>query len=313
MLRKIKKVISIACILIFILPNLSYSIDKEEFLKFLIESSYPESSTKEDNSKEEKDKEDKTANKEEDYIKVHIGEENVPTLNSNSNNKEDVSVASSEYKNDIRLTKENPTMLIYHSHAGETYSDSPEGNYHSKNKEKSVIEVGTLLTEYLNQKGWGVAHSTKYHDYPDFTKSYISSLETVKSMLNNYKNINIAIDLHRDGRDLNTDEQIQKENERMSTTYNGEKVAKFFFVVGMRNPNVDEVKSLAEDITKFAQTKYPDLVLPVVEKPVGKFNQYMAENHMLIEVGSNGTSSEEAQASAKYIAEILDEYFKQNR
>ena len=51
----------------------------------------------------------------------------------------------------------------------------------------------------------------------------------------------------------------------MSTTYKGEKVAKFFFVVGMRNPNVNEVKSLAEDITKFAKTKYPELVLSVVE------------------------------------------------
>ena len=57
MLRKTKKVISIACILIFILPIRSYSMDKEEFLKFLIESSYPESSTNNDNSKEEKDKE----------------------------------------------------------------------------------------------------------------------------------------------------------------------------------------------------------------------------------------------------------------
>mgnify|MGYP003370868352 CR=1 FL=1 len=317
MLRKTKKVISIACILIFILPIRSYSMDKEEFLKFLIESSYPESSTNNDNSKEEKDKEDKTANKankEEDYIKVHIGEENIPTLNSNSNNKENISVASSEYKNDIRLTKENPTMLIYHSHAGETYSDSPEGNYHSQNnRDKSVLEVGTLLTEELSQKGWGVAHSTKYHDYPDFTKSYVSSLDTVKSMLNNHKNINIAIDLHRDGRDLKTDADIQKENKRMSTTYNGEKVAKFFFVVGMKNPNLNEVKSLAEDITKFAKSKYPELVLPVVEHKYGKFNQYMAQNHMLIEIGSNGTSSEEAKASVKYIAEILDEYFKQNR
>ena len=309
MLRKTKKVISLLCALIFILPTLSYSMDKEEFLKFLIESSYPESSTKNDNLKEEKDKEDKSANKEEDYIKVHIGEENIPTLNSNSNNKENVSVSSSEYKNDIRLTKENPTMLIYHSHAGETYSDSPEGNYHSQNKEKSVIEVGTLLTEQLSKKGWGVAHSTKYHDYPDFTKSYASSLETVKSMLNNHKNINIAIDLHRDGRDLNTDADMQKENERMTTTYNGEKVAK----LGMKNTNVDEVQELAEDITKFAQSKYPELVLPIVKKQYGKFNQYMAQNHMLIEVGSNGTSSEEAKASAKYIAEILDEYFKQNR
>lgn len=315
MLRKAKKIISIACILTFVLPIISYSIDKEEFLKFLIESSYPEASTNNDNSKEEKDKEDKTANnKEKDYIKVHIGEENVPTLNNKSDNKENISVASSEYKNDIRLTKEDPTMLIYHSHAGETYSDSPEGNYHSQNnRDKSVLEVGTLLTEQLSQKGWGVAHSTKYHDYPDFTKSYASSLETVKSMLNNHKNINIAIDLHRDGRDLNTDADMQKENERMTTTYNGEKVAKFFFVVGMKNTNVDEVQELAEDITKFAQSKYPELVLPIVKRQYGKFNQYMAKNHMLIEIGSNGTSSDEAKASVKYVAEILDEYFKQNR
>ena len=315
MLRKAKKIISIACILTFVLPIISYSIDKEEFLEFLIESSYPEASTNNDNSKEEKDKEDKTANnKEKDYIKVHIGEENVPTLNNKSDNKENISVASSEYKNDIRLTKEDPTMLIYHSHAGETYSDSPEGNYHSQNnRDKSVLEVGTLLTEYLSQKGWGVVHSTKYHDYPDFTKSYASSLETVKSMLNNHKNINIAIDLHRDGRDLNTDADMQKENERMTTTYNGEKVAKFFFVVGMKNTNVDEVQELAEDITKFAQSKYPELVLPIVKKQYGKFNQYMAKNHMLIEIGSNGTSSDEAKASVKYVAEILDEYFKQNR
>ena len=136
-------------------------------------------------------------------------------------------------------------------------------------------------------------------------------MESIKEFL--LESINIAIDLHRDGRDLKTDADIQKEHERMSITYKGEKVAKFFFVVGMRNPNVNEVKSLAEDITKFAKTKYPELVLSVVEKPVGKFNQYMAQNHMLIEVGSNGTSSEEAKASAKYIAEILDEYFKQNR
>ena len=81
----------------------------------------------------------------------------------------------------------------------------------------------------------------------------------------------------------------------------------------MKNPNVGEVQGLAEDITKFAQSKYPELVLPIVKKQYGKFNQYMAKNHMLIEIGSNGTTSEEAKASVKYVAEILDEYFKQHR
>lgn len=301
--------IIVVCVLICILPGNALAMEKDDFFRYLINTSYPEAET----NKSEESNEATNMEVKDDYIKFHIGEENIPTLNSNDE-KEEVSVASSEYKNNIRLTKDNPTMLIYHTHAGETYSDSPEGNYHSQNnKDKSVVEIGTLLTEQLNQKGWGIAHSTKYHDYPQFTKSYVSSLETVKSMLNNYKSINIALDLHRDGRDLKTEDDIKKESERMTTTYKGEKVAKFFFVVGMKNPNVGEVQGLAEDITKFAQSKYPELVLPIVKKQYGKFNQYMAKNHMLIEIGSNGTTSEEAKASVKYVAEILDEYFKQHR
>lgn len=317
MIKKTKKIICIICVLICILPIVSYGMDKEEFLKFLIHTSYPESSVENKDTVKEKSEDENIVNKDDDYIKFHIGEENIPTLNKSEESEktdETTSVVSSEYKNNIRLTKDNPTMLIYHTHAGETYLDSPEGNYHSQNnKDKSVIEIGTLLTEQLNQKGWGIAHSTKYHDYPQFTKSYVNSLETVKSMLNNYKSINIALDLHRDGRDLKTEDDMKKESERMTTTYKGEKVAKFFFVVGMKNENINEVQSLAEDITKFAQSKYPELVLPIVKKQYGKFNQYMAKNHMLIEIGSNGTTSEEAKASVKYVAEILDEYFKQHR
>ena len=317
MIKKTKKIICIICVLICILPIVSYGMDKEEFLKFLIHTSYPESSVENKDTVKEKSEDENIVNKDDDYIKFHIGEENIPTLNKSEESEktdETTSVVSSEYKNNIRLTKDNPTMLIYHTHAGETYLDSPEGNYHSQNnKDKSVIEIGTLLTEQLNKKGWGIAHSTKYHDYPQFTKSYVNSLETVKSMLNNYKSINIALDLHRDGRDLKTEDDIKKESERMTTTYKGEKVAKFFFVVGMKNENINEVQSLAEDITKFAQSKYPELVLPIVKKQYGKFNQYMAENHMLIEIGSNGTTSEEAKASVKYVAEILDEYFKHHR
>ena len=57
--------------------------------------------------------------------------------------------------------------------------------------------------------------------------------------------------------------------------------------------------------------KYPDLIMPVVFKPYGRFNQSISDNAILVEVGSNGTTSAEAQASAKYLAEILDGYFKE--
>ncbi|HSQ88182.1 stage II sporulation protein P [Romboutsia sp.] len=311
MFKKRIKAFVMSCVLVCILPVISYAMDKDEFLKFLVNSSYPES--KVEDTENGKDKNEENANNEKnekEYIKFHIGEENIPTINENQSTEKNVIIGNSKYQNDIRVTKENPRMLIYHTHSEETYSNSPEGNYHSKDKANSVMAVGELLTEELSKKGWGVVHTTKYHDYPDFNNSYASSYKTIQEMLSKYKSIDIAIDIHRDARDVKNESQKKAEEERLTATINGEKVAKFLFVVGAKNPNVDEVKALAEDITKFGQKKYPGLVLPVVVKPYGKFNQYLAKNHMLIEVGSNGTSTEEAKASAKYVAQVLDEYFK---
>lgn len=311
MLKKRIKTLVMSCVLVCILPVISYAMDKDDFLKFLVNSSYPESKVEDIES--EKDKSEANTNNEEsekEYIKFHIGEENIPTINENQSTEKNISINNSEYQNDIRITKENPRMLIYHTHSEETYSNSPEGNYHSKDKANSVMAVGELVTEELNKKGWGVVHSTKYHDYPDFNNSYASSYKTIQEMLSKYNSIDIAIDIHRDARDVKNESQRKAEEERLTTTINGERVAKFLFVVGARNPNVNEVKALAQDITKFGQEKYPGLVLPVVVKPYGKFNQYLAKNHMLVEVGSNGTSAEEAKASAKYVAQVLDEYFK---
>lgn len=87
-------------------------------------------------------------------------------------------------------------------------------------------------------------------------------------MLNTHKSINIAIDLHRDGRDLKTDADIQKS---MKECLQLIRVKKWLnsFCCRYEKSNVNEVKSLAEDITKFAKTKYPELVLSVVENQLG--------------------------------------------
>ena len=317
MFKKRIKALIMSCVLVCILPVMSYAMDKDEFLKFLVNSSYPESKA-EDTQKSEKKEEVNTNNdkKDKEYIKFHIGEENIPTINNEANadtkksSEESTTVSNSSYENNVRVTKENPKILLYHSHAGETYSNAPAGNYHSKDADNSILAVGKIVTEELNKKGWGVVHSTKYHDYPDFTESYGSSYKTLQELLPKYKNVDIAVDLHRDARDLKTEAEKKSEHERMTTTINGEKVAKFFFVVGARNSNVNEIKALAQDITKFAQAKYPELVKPIIVKPKGRYNQSVVKNHMLIEVGSNGTTADEAKASGKYVAQILDEYFK---
>ena len=304
MYSKFAKIISIA-ICIFIIPNSISAIDKSSLLNNLIKYSYPEIKVLDDN---DDDIQQKNVKNTKQYVNVYIGEENIPTISNQDNT--DINLESAVYRQNSRVTSDKPQILIYHSHSCETYSDSPEGNYHSEDKEHSVMSVGCLLTNHLSDLGWGVVHSTTYHDSPTYNNSYIRSAETIKSVMDKYDSVKVTIDLHRDGLNISNQRIKEDVHNKYTTTINGQRVAKFFFVVGARNSNLAEVKSLADGITAYANKKYPDLIMPVVIKPYGRFNQSMSQNALLVEVGSNGTTTEEAQASAKYLAEVLDGYFK---
>ncbi|MFI3209729.1 MAG: stage II sporulation protein P [Peptostreptococcaceae bacterium] len=320
-----KVFISLCLVLIMVTTHVSYGLNKEEFLRFLINTSYPE--VKEEQVNEEIDKEylednDLVQNDEleeidklevsSDFIKVHIGKENKPEITTSTiqSENEDTEVITSDYIDSVRITKENPTLFLYHTHSSETYSDSPSGNFHSEDIEKSVMHVGKVLTDELEDKGWGVLHNAIYHDNIDYNKSYTNSLATIKDTLSKHESLEIAIDIHRDARPVDTEAERKIETDRMVIDIDGEEVAKIFFVVGPDNENVEQIRKIAKEVTELANEMYPGFALPVIEKEYGRFNLYLAKNHMLIEVGSNGTTTEQAVNSSKYIADVLDNYFK---
>ena len=323
----IKKFISIGlitCMGVGICYNNTYALD-DSFLKFLINSSYPEAKVEISNDNKDKkeaekitDKKeneentsDKVDNKDEDeFIKMYVGEENMPATQVSLNSMtKGVYISNPLYTSNILTTSDKPQILIYHTHGGETYSNSPEGNYHSEDKPNSTLEIGAMLTQELASRGRSIVHNTTYHDLPDFNSAYTRSLKTIQNMQAKYGSIDIVIDLHRDGRDFN---KISKEefHKQTTTTIDGKDVAKFLFVVGEKSQNSKRISELAEDITKFAETKYPGITKPVVRKDYARFNQFTSDNHLLLEVGGNANSIEEAKASIPYIAEIIDEYFK---
>lgn len=321
----IKKFISIGlitCMGVGICYNNTYALD-DSFLKFLINSSYPEAKVEISNDKNNKEDTEKTTNKKEteentsdkvnnkdEFIKMYVGEENMPTTQVSLNTMtKGVYISNPLYTSNILTTSDKPQILIYHTHGGETYSNSPEGNYHSEDKPNSTLEIGAMLTQELASRGRAIVHNTTYHDLPDFNSAYTRSLKTIQNMQAKYGSIDIVIDLHRDGRDFN---KISKEefHKQTTTTIDGKDVAKFLFVVGEKSQNSKRISELAEDITKFAETKYPGITKPVVRKDYARFNQFTSDNHLLLEVGGNANSIEEAKASIPYIAEIIDEYFK---
>lgn len=319
MIRKKIKAIKIGLLIVCILPTISQALDKEDILKYLVKSSYPEVKVIEKDENDNKDNEenpkstdnikDDTKNtNDEEYVNIYVGEENKPKENEEKKSKETTKFAESEYTNDLRITKDKPQILIYHTHSSETYSDSPKNNYHSTDIENSVMAVGDVLTTELADRGWGVIHSVKYNDLA-YNEAYATSAKTISSLLSKHDSVKIAIDLHRDGQSIKTNQAKKTVHDKYTTKINGETVAKFFLVVGQKNQNVAELKKQAKEITTLAQKKYPGLVCPVVTKQYGRFNQYMSENGLLIEVGNNATSTKESQATSKYIAEILDEYY----
>lgn len=320
MIKNKIKAIKVGFLIVCILPTISQALDKDYILKYLVKSSYPEVKVIEDDDNKDTEQdieptdntqvneEDGEVANEEEYFNVYVGEENKPQTKEEQEAKESSNILSTNYTNDIRLTKDNPQILIYHTHSSETYADSPKNNYHSDDIQNSVMSIGDLLTTELSQRGWGVVHNIKYNDL-SYNESYATSAKTLQSMLSQYSSVKIAIDLHRDGRTLATEQSKKSLHDNYTTTINGETVAKFFLVVGQRNKNVEELKKQAEEITDLAEKKYPGLVCPVVMKQYGRFNQYMSENGLLIEIGNNATSTEEAKGTSKYVAEILDEYY----
>ena len=148
MIKNKIKAIEIGFLIVCILPTVSQALDKEDILKYLVKSSYPEVKVIDDEGNENNTENDKTTNNEDDkeFVNVYVGEENIPQENESNDKdlKETSSTLNSNYKNDLRVTEDRPQILIYHTHSSETYSDSSKNNYHSTDIEHSVMAVGNL-------------------------------------------------------------------------------------------------------------------------------------------------------------------------
>ena len=98
-----------------------------------------------------------------------------------------------------------PQVLIFHTHAtGESYEPYDSENYDMRNTWRStdntnnMIVVGDALEQALKDAGIGVIHDRTQHDYPSYNGAYERSAETIKSYLEKYPTIKVALDVHRD-------------------------------------------------------------------------------------------------------------------
>lgn len=195
-----------------------------------------------------------------------------------------------------------PLVLIYHTHATESYQPVNVGNFHSIPEEGTVRQVGNELTKALEAKGIPVIHDKTLHDNPSYNQSYGRSLATVQNYLKKNPSIKIVIDLHRDAASYTG-------NVGKTATINGNKVATYSLVIGKGNANVDKLHQFANRINSEADRLYPGLSGRIIDKEY-RFNQYVSDQHLLLEVGNNENTIDQVKLTGKYFADVLEAYIK---
>lgn len=207
--------------------------------------------------------------------------------------------------------KKNSKVLIFHTHTTESYIrnmaqlNQPEVLTRSSDPRYSVVRVGEELAQNLKKKyGIQVIHNGTVHDYPDYNKSYVNSLATVKKILSGNPSAKIVIDLHRDavggGKKL-----------RRVVKVNNKNAASIMFVmatgeVGLSHPQWRENLKLALKLQAKLNEIAPGLARPIYLSKY-RYNQHLSTGALLVEIGGDGNLLEECFESTKYLAQAINE------
>lgn len=215
---------------------------------------------------------------------------------------------------DLPFEKEKttlPQVLVVHTHTTESYMDSDLGYYYESyepsndNDEYNVVRVGDEICESLKQHGVTALHCRKHHNEPSYLGAYDCCAESINDYLAQYPSLKIVLDIHRDS--IMTDD-----GERIKPTfeYAGQKAAQIMIMCGNDNngyfdfPNWQQNMSLAVKLQSIAETNYPGMTRPL---SFGNFmyNMNLAPGSLLIEVGTDANTLDEAVLSGRLLGDVL--------
>ncbi|MGO4544419.1 stage II sporulation protein P [Paenibacillus sp. 2TAB23] len=203
--------------------------------------------------------------------------------------------------------------FIYHSHNRESwYPELTDKSKDPNSSTKNITLVGKRLAKMLEANGVGAQHSDT--DYPTAIKdyrwelSYKYSMKTVKEAIASSKDLKFFFDLHRDSQ------------KRKYTTIDidGKSYAQVYFIIGHKNPNWQKNEAFATKIHEALDKKYPGISRGIWGKTAAsgnaEYNQSLAEDNVLIEVGGVDNTLQESYRTADALAEVIaDIYWKEEK
>ena len=205
------------------------------------------------------------------------------------------------------LTGEEPTVLILHSHATESYTQSPGENYEESSafrtlsEDYNMVSIGTRVAEILEAGGITVLHDRQFHDYPSYNDSYIQARASIQDYLARYPSIRLVLDLHRDASGDNNNQMTT------SATVDGEPSAQLMLVIAA-GTDVRPVPQWKENLALGLKLHVQlERIAPGICRYVNlrssRFNQDLSSGALLVEVGAAGNTHPEALKAAEVLAE----------
>lgn len=237
------------------------------------------------------------------------------------NNKTNVNLDVANVLNqnpDISIEKNNsPQVLVVHTHTSEAYMDKDQGfyyqNFHARTTDPrfNVIQVGNSICKSLEACGIKTIHDTTIHDTPMFTGSYKRSEETIRKNLEKYPSISVVLDIHRD-----TIENKERRKIKPTFSFNGKKAAQVMIIAGcdedgsLNYPDWRCNLKLALKLHKKLETMYPGITRSLLFKHA-RYNMHLTHGSMLIEVGSDANTLNEAVISGALVGKALGGLLKE--
>ena len=216
------------------------------------------------------------------------------------------------------FTAEDISVLIVHTHTTESYTPSEKYNYtptdtdRTRDKNYNTVRVGDEIEKVLTKRGIKVIHDTTINDYPSYNGSYNRSSLNVTNAIKNDPSIKIVLDVHRDAVESKNGEKT-----KYTCDIDGKTAACVMFVVGSDLNGLEHKEwktnlNFAATLQSHIQAMYPGLMRPLNFRSE-RFNQHLAPGAIIVEVGTNGNTLEEAILGAEYFANGLADYIKSNK
>ncbi len=208
------------------------------------------------------------------------------------------------YDMTLDRTSDGPQILIYHTHSQEAFADSIPGD-----ESTSIVGVGDRLAQILTEQyGYQVLHHKGTYDVDSRDDAYSRALPDLEQLLEQNPSIQVVIDLHRDE---------MPEGTRLAMDLDGRPTARFMFFNGLSrtrrtgsisyltNEYQEENLAFSFQMKLASERYYPGLARKIYLKGY-RYNLHLRPRSLLIELGAQNNTVQEAMNACDPIAHILD-------